>query len=159
LEIVATSFEELKVLKLAELICDEVWREVSTWDDFARETVGGQLARAVDTIGANIAEAYGRFHYGDKINFLYFARGSLFETKYWLNRCVARELMSPTKIQEHVFKLTEVARQLNAFASNLKTQRKDSTDANRQLRESAGDYDTGASGDPIIFTDSELVEL
>ncbi len=81
----ALKFEELRVLQAAEAVADGIWRQVVRWGSFARDTVGKQMARAGDSIGANIAEAYGRFHYGEKLQFLYYARGSLFETKYWLN--------------------------------------------------------------------------
>src|SRR3990172_378882 len=76
--------DELEVLGEAQRIADEVWARVISWDGLPREVVGLQLARAVDSVGANIAEAFGRFHYADKIRFLYYARGSLFETRYWL---------------------------------------------------------------------------
>lgn len=65
----ATSLEELRVLQDAEKVADGIWNQVIGWDAFAREVVGGQLARAVDSIGANIAEAFGRFHYGEKFSF------------------------------------------------------------------------------------------
>ncbi len=40
-----------------------------------------QIRRAALSISANIAEAYGRKHLLDKINFYYHARGSLTETQ------------------------------------------------------------------------------
>ena len=83
-------FEELRVLQAAEVIADAIWRQVVRWKPFERDTVGSQLTRAADSMGANVAESYGRFHYGEKLQFLYYARGSLFETKYWLNRTAAR---------------------------------------------------------------------
>jgi len=49
----AMKFEELRVLQAAEVVADGIWREVVQWDSFAREVVGGQLARAADSIGAN----------------------------------------------------------------------------------------------------------
>jgi four helix bundle protein len=58
----ATAFEELRVLQDAEAVADEIWQQVVGWDPFAREVVGGQLARAADSVGANIVEAFGRFH-------------------------------------------------------------------------------------------------
>ena len=78
----AATFETLQILKIAKEIADAVWKQVVRWDDFPKDTVGKQLARAADSIGANIAESYGRFNFGEKLQFLYYARGSLFETKY-----------------------------------------------------------------------------
>lgn len=43
-----------------------------------------QIKRAVQSIGANIAEGWGRYHYKDRIRFLYQARGSLYEVKHFL---------------------------------------------------------------------------
>jgi len=63
----ATSLEELKVLQIAEGIADAIWTQVVRWDEFARDVVGKQLARAADSIRANIAEAFGCFNYGEKL--------------------------------------------------------------------------------------------
>lgn len=154
-----TELEELRVLKTAETIADAVWQQVIRWDEFAREVVGGQLARAADSIGANIAESFGRFHYGEKIQFLYYARGSLFETKYWLNRARNRELTSATEIQQHLAQLTDVARQLNAFVASIKSQRRDDS-APRTVRESSAVYVTEwTTGPAVLFTAAELAWL
>lgn len=134
----ATELEELRVLREAEMLADLIWREVNTWNEFARDTVGKQLARAADSIGANIAEAYGRFHFGEKINLLYYARGSLFETKYWLNRCKTRTLVSNDNAKDWTTRLGESARQINAFVANLKTQRREKSE--KTLRESSAAY-------------------
>jgi len=40
-----------------------------------------QIRRSVLSISANIAEAFGRNHTADKINFYYYARGSVTETQ------------------------------------------------------------------------------
>lgn len=121
-----TALEDLKVLQSAEQVSDQLWREVSHWDSFARDVVGKQMCRAADSIGANLAESFGRFHYGEKLQFLYFSRGSLFETKYWLNRSMARQLMSQTEAQVCAGQLTKIGRQINAFANNLKSQKQSS---------------------------------
>lgn len=134
----ATELEDLRVLRLTEELTDLIWREVWTWNEFARDTVGKQIARAADSIGANIAEAYGRFHFGEKINLLYYARGSLFETKYWLNRCKTRNLISDDKAADWTTRLGECARQINAFANNLKSQRRNKSE--KTMRESSSAY-------------------
>ena len=51
-----TRFENLRVYILSEELADAVWSIVIKWDRFACNTVGMQLTRAADSVGANIAE-------------------------------------------------------------------------------------------------------
>ncbi|MCL7452844.1 MAG: four helix bundle protein, partial [Anaerolineae bacterium] len=113
--------------------------------------VGKQLVRAVDSIGANIAEAYGRFHWGEKLQFLYYARGSLFEAKYWLNRARERTLMSPSSVQEQTTRLTDLARQLNSFAAMIRSQRHPSRSQAKGVREAELEYAGGTKDDEEPF--------
>ncbi len=152
------AFEELRVLKAAEEIADSIWKDMIRWDKFARDVVGKQLARAVDSIGANIAEACGRFHFSEKLQFLYYARGSLFEAKYWLNRVLARELMSVEEAQTYVAQLTSLARQLNAFADGLRDVRSAVPKQSKTLREAAPTYQLDLPDDlsDVLFADQDL---
>lgn len=154
----ATSFEDLRVLQAAEAVADGIWRQVVHWGPFEREVVAGQLARAADSIGANIAESFGRFHYGEKLQFLYYARGSVFETKYWLNRAVARDLMSSGQGQDYASQLTNLARQLNAFASSLRTQRYSKSKQEKKVREVSSEYvpDGLSEVSGPLFSEAEL---
>jgi four helix bundle protein len=117
------TFEDLEILKTAEEAADQIWKEILEWDSFARDLVGKQLAEAGDSIGANISEGYGQFHYGEKLHFFYYARGSLFETKYCLNRILARSLMNRSKIEQLANQLTDLARRLNKLAKSTKQQK------------------------------------
>jgi four helix bundle protein len=135
-----TSLEDVRVLKSAEQVADVIYKIASRWDEFAQDVVGKQIARAADSIGANIAESFGRFHFGEKIQFLYYARGSVFETKYWLNRASARGLMPSSDSQSYVVQLTEIARQLNLYVSSLKGQRSGEVNVAKTLKESPADY-------------------
>ncbi len=117
----SATFEDLRVLKSAEEIADSIWKRVIQWDEFAKDVVGKQMARSADSIGANIAESFGRFNFGEKLQFLYYSRGSLFETKYWLNRTQIRGLMTSDEVRKYIDDLTALARQLNTFTSGLKT--------------------------------------
>ena len=136
----ATELEDLKILQSAENIADAVWKRVVQWNEFAKDVVGKQLARAVDSVGANIAESYGRYNYGEKLQFLYYSRGSLFEAKFWLNRALARELMQADEVKAYAARLSDVARQLNTFASSLKSQRKDNQAHSKSVREPGAEY-------------------
>ena len=152
----ATSFEDLRILKTAEQTSDALWERILKWDDFARDVVGRQLARATDSVGANIAESFGRFNFGEKLQFLYYARGSLFETKYWLNRAQARDLIAPRDAQEYVSDLADIARQLNAFAASLKSQR--SASQIKKVAEHVGAYSLTLGDDTRmpLFDQGEL---
>lgn len=123
-----------------------------------KDVVGGQLARAAGSIGANIAEAFGRFHYGEKVQFLYYARGSLYETKYWTNRTQARQLMSAEIAQNYAKQLSELARQLNTFISNLKSQRRSNQSRLKSVSESSIEYNEDLQNDTVIpmFTEDEI---
>jgi len=151
-------FEDLRVLQAAESVADDIWRRVVKWDQFARDVVGKQLARAADSIGANIAEAYGRFHYGEKLQFLYYARGSLFEAKYWINRSLKRNLMASDEVDNYASQMTDLARQLNAFASDLKTQRRGKQGSTKKVSEESPDYIVEWINDSALplFADEEL---
>jgi len=117
-------FEDLKVLQAAEEVADALWKQIVEWDSFAKDTVGKQLVRAADSVGANIAEGYGRYHFGEKLKFFYYARGSLFETKYWLNRLLARQLMPDDQVQNYADALSGLALQLNVMSKNTKQQQR-----------------------------------
>jgi four helix bundle protein len=154
----ATELEDLRILNTAEEIADAVWKKVVTWDEFAKDVIGKQMARAIDSIGANIAESYGRFNYGEKLQFLYYSRGSLFETKYWLNRALIRGLMPAEEVKDYTSRLSDVARQLNTFANSLKSQRKDSRLQPKSIREPGAEYvvNDWIDNSTPFFTDTEL---
>ena len=154
----ATELEDLRILKTAEEIADSVWKKVVEWDEFAKDVVGKQLAKAIDSIGANIAESYGRFNYGEKLQFLYYSRGSLFEAKYWLNRAFVRGLMQAEEVKGYATRLSDVARQLNTFANSLKSQRKDSKPPSKSIHEPAAEYvvKEWIDNDLPLFTGIEL---
>jgi four helix bundle protein len=89
---VASKFRDLTAYRLAVELADDIHEAVASWPSFARWTVGLQLVRAADSVGANIAESSGRWHEADKRRLLIVARGSLYETEHWLLRAGARSL-------------------------------------------------------------------
>jgi four helix bundle protein len=112
-------FEQLEVYQLAERLSDEVWAVVLTWDNFARDTVGKQLVRAADSVGANIAEGCGRQSFQDNRRFVRIARGSLNETKHWLRRAFKRKLLDEGKVAILKPLMDELAPRLNAYLSSI----------------------------------------
>jgi four helix bundle protein len=49
-------FQELRVYQLAEKLADAIWKIVAEWNFFDKDTIGKQIVRSADSIGANIAE-------------------------------------------------------------------------------------------------------
>lgn len=125
----ATSLENFELLRQAEVVCDEIWERIKDWQRFDREVLGSQLVRAADSVGANIAESHGRYHYGEKIQFLLHARGSLTETQYWLRRCSARNLLPAEGCRTRIAELEDLARNLNGYTNYLRKKRADQTDS------------------------------
>ena len=153
------TLDDLEVLRLAEEVADEIWDFVSDWNGFERRTIGSQIVRAIDSVGANIAEAYGRYHYGEKLQFLYYARGSLFEAKYWINRSVKRGLMPSDVAQQLAQKLSDTAKQINAFARYIKSKQFAAHNKTNKLRETQVEYAVSAVDDPPVFAESDLSYL
>lgn len=90
--------EDLEIYKTAIDLSDKIWKIVITWEKFEKNTVGGQLIRAIDSVGANLSEGYGRGSKTDNARFAKIARGSLFETKYWLILSHNRKLISQDEL-------------------------------------------------------------
>ncbi len=114
-----TDFERLEVFKLSEKLADEVWDIVAVWKRFPRMTVGRQLVRAADSIGANIAEGVGRGSFKDNRRFVKIGRGSLYEVKHWLRRAYRRKLLSEDQVQRLKPLMDELAPRLNAYLKSI----------------------------------------
>jgi four helix bundle protein len=116
-----TNFEKLRVYRLAETLADGIWSVVRTWDYLARDTVGKQMIRAADSIGANIAEGTGRGSLQDNRRFIRMARGSLYETRHWLRRAYKRSLLSKQQVASLTPIIGELTPKLNAYFRSVNT--------------------------------------
>ena len=114
-----TNFEKLRVYKLAENLADKIWDVVGKWDYLARDTVGKQMIRAADSIGANIAEGTGRGTLQDNRRFIRMARGSLYETQHWLRRSYKRTLLSKQQVADLKPIIAELSPTLNAYLRSV----------------------------------------
>ena len=116
------SVEDLDIYKMAEDLSDRIWEICTKWDYFAKDTVGKQLVRAADSISANIAEGHGRYHYNDRLNYCYYARGSLEETKNWISKARRRKLIKD-EISEVNHAIESLPKKLNAYIKSIKKAR------------------------------------
>ena len=107
---------DLEVYKLARELSKTAWEiyQELSWQD--KKTMGDQFLQATDSVGANIAEGYGRFHYLDRIKFYYNSRGSLNECNdHWIELLNERGKVKPEKYKK--FKTT--AKQFSVKLSNF----------------------------------------
>ena len=120
-----TNFENLRVYQLSEQLADEIWNIVLKWDNFAKDTVGKQIVRSVDSVGANIAEGEGRGSFQDNRRFVRIARGSLQETQHWLRRAFKRNLLNQEQIEKLKPLIERLSPTLNAYLSSIGKNAKD----------------------------------
>ena len=114
-----TNFMNLRVYQLSEILADEVWIIVTNWKYFEKETVGKQLVKAADSIGANISEGTGRGSFQDNRRFVKIARGSLNETQHWLRRAYKRDLLKEKEVNRLKPIVDELAPKLNAYLKSI----------------------------------------
>jgi four helix bundle protein len=104
---------------LAEDLADEIWNAVVKWQVFAKNSVGLEMVRAADSIGANIAEGCGRGSFQDTRRFVKIARGSLNETKHFLRRSFRRKLLTLDQIKKLKPILDELSPKLNSYLKSV----------------------------------------
>ena len=114
-----TNFEKLQVYQLSEKLADGIWNVVGGWNSFAKDTVGKQIVRAADGVGANIAEGSGRGSLPDNRRFVRMARGSLYETIHWLRRAYIRKLLSSAETRTLRALIEELSPKLNAYLRSV----------------------------------------
>jgi four helix bundle protein len=117
--VIRTHFENLRVYQLSESLADQIWKVVEKWRPFARDTVGKQIVRAADSIGANLAEGSGKGMLLDHRRFVRVSRGSLYETKHWLRRAYIRKLLTNSETESLKATLEELTRVLNGYVRSL----------------------------------------
>lgn len=74
-----------------------------------------QIRRAVVSIPSNIAEGHGRMGHKACVNFLSFARGSLFELETQLNICIRLNYLSPLQTEKSERLILEISKMLNGL--------------------------------------------
>lgn len=149
------NLDELKIYKLSMKLGDEVWEITSRWNFYTKETIGKQLVRAADSIAANISEGYGRFHYKENKHFNFIARGSLFETKTWLEKAASRGLIEASMFEILKKEMNDLGRMLNSYIKKIgNVDVAQDADVRYGKNQIKSDWD-GISADELPFPDIE----
>ncbi len=98
---------------IAYNLSNYVWNVVLAWESFPKWTVGKQYTEAVDSISANIAEGFGRYHKKDKIHFYRYSFGSMEDSRDWSRKSAARGLLTDEQIKHIVGELDKLPKAIN----------------------------------------------
>lgn len=121
--------KDLKVYQMSRELSRMAWNIYEKLDWRDRKTIGDQFIRSIDSVGANIAEGYARFHYLDKARFYYHSRGSLAEScVHWLELMHERKKIS----EEEYLSMKKIHKPLEIKLNNMITATKNSKQGHGQ---------------------------
>ena len=108
--------KDLKVYQLARKLSAMAWKIYEPMDWQNKKIMGDQFISSTDSIGANIIEGYGRYHYLDKIRFYYISRASLNESIFHrLDLLLERNNINQEQLNEMETVTKELQIKLNNF--------------------------------------------
>jgi len=113
--------EDFKTYNKAMDLGESVWSIVATWSYFEKDTIRKQLVRSCDSIAANLSEGLGRYHFKESRNFSFYARGSLFETRTWLDKAMNRKLIDGEVYKTLETALEVIGKMLNTYIKSIGT--------------------------------------
>jgi four helix bundle protein len=96
------NFDDLEVWKKAHQIALMIYRVTKEFPKDEMYGITNQLRRSAVSVGANIAEGFGRFHSKDKARFYFHARGSLAEVQNFVLICRDLHLVTP-RVSDDIF--------------------------------------------------------
>ena len=121
----ATGLENLEIYKLSVRLEIFVYKVVKKFPIDEKYNSVSQLKRSSSSIVNNIAEAYGKFSYGAKINHICIARGEAEETKSGLQRAYLKGFISEKIADFTTMKYTELLKKMNSYIKFLRNKQTD----------------------------------
>jgi four helix bundle protein len=112
------SYTELNVWKVARSLCSESY---SITKSFPKDEVFGlssQIRRSAVSIASNIAEGCGRRSSKDTLQFLFIARGSIYELETQFFVASDQKYISDSALNNILEKITNCKKLLNGFISH-----------------------------------------
>jgi len=117
-----TTFTDLDVWKKARLLRNNISSLTKNFPPAEKYRLTDQIIRSSRSIGNNIAEGYGRYHYTDSKKFFVNARGSATETIDHLFVAFDEGYIPEKAFQEFESACQECLRLLNGYINYLKKQ-------------------------------------
>jgi four helix bundle protein len=112
-------FDDLEIYQLSLDLADGIYDLTATFPSEERYNTTSQLRKAAASIGANIAEGYGRFHYKENIQFCRQSRGSLAETKHFMLFSKRRSYIKQKTYDDFLLKYRHLQVKINNYISSI----------------------------------------
>jgi four helix bundle protein len=116
------NFFDLKTWKDAHHITLEVYILTKEFPKDEQFGLVSQMRRAAASIGANIAEGFGRFHFKEKIKFYQQARGSLIELQNHFILAVDLGYIDKNKKEMLLEKTNTITQEINGLIKSINIQ-------------------------------------
>jgi four helix bundle protein len=111
---------DLEIYRIAVELSALAWQVYEIIPNHHKFHIGSQFLDSVDSIGANIAEGFGRYHYKDSLKFYYNSRGSLHESKHWIYLLRTRNFVEKDLYELILNSLEKEGVKLNNFINSLR---------------------------------------
>lgn len=117
------SFTELEVWKQARKIRNWISDLTKSFPVEEKHRLTDQIIRSSRSIGNNLAEGHGRFHYQDNIRFCILARGSLSETLDHMIIAIDEKIIAGETMRLFQIEYDICLKLLNGYIQYLKTKK------------------------------------
>lgn len=117
------SFESLKVWKKSRQIRNELFQICKRFPKEETYKLADQMIRSSRSIGNNISEGYGRYHYQENIQFCRQSRGSAYELIDHLITALDSEYIHKSNYQELRDQIIECIKMTNGYIAYLNRQK------------------------------------
>ena len=117
------NYTDLDVWKMARKLVKTVYSLTSQFPNTEIYSLTNQINRSVISIPSNIAEGIGRQSDKETIQFLYIAKGSLFELETQLYLAFDLEYISKDQLDNILEEITSCKKLLNGFINYFKSKK------------------------------------
>ncbi|MDZ7611958.1 MAG: four helix bundle protein [Candidatus Moranbacteria bacterium] len=113
------NFYDLEIWKEANKLSVEVYTLTKAFPESEKFGITSQIRRAASSVGANIAEGFGRYHFKDKIKFYYNARGSTCETQNFIFLSQSLGYLEKENARKIFCKYDNLGKRINQFIKSV----------------------------------------
>ena len=121
------SFEGLEVWQLSRKIRNDIFELVKSFPKEEKYRLSDQMIRASRSIGDNISEGYGRYHFQENIQYCRQARGSAYELINHLITSCDCEYINADTLASYKNQIIRCIKITNGYITFLKKQKSNSS--------------------------------